>query len=175
MGSWKEVGHLDIIINESPLPTLQTYEMFAINVSGLQTSLAVPPLLGAFYFVIGAMHLALDRAFPGPNTAGIQNQCRDWRFVSAVFGILAADLHLSAWLFSADDSFSHISLVLATVAGFNWFFFDRTKQGILLAAVCAIGAPVSELVLLRLIPLWSYPKADMDLGEWGSFVSWVPW
>ena len=154
---------------------MQTYEMFDISVSGLKTSLAVPPLLGTFYVVLGFLHLSFDRLLPGPETTAIQTRCEDARFVSAAFGVLAANLQLSAWLFSSEISYSHISLALATCAVLNWYVFDRTKQGILLAVVCAIGAPASELVLLQLIPLWSYPKADMEFGSWGSFVSWVPW
>lgn len=60
-------------------------------------------------------------------------------------------------------------------AGLTWVTFDRTWQGAGLAAFCALSAPASELVLLRLVPLWLYPRADVDFGEWGNFVSWVPW
>lgn len=44
-------------------------------------------------------------------------------------------------------------------------------QGAILAAVCALGAPASELLLLHAFGLWHYPRADI-LG--GAFVSWVP-
>jgi hypothetical protein len=56
-----------------------------------------------------------------------------------------------------------------------WLAFDGTAQGVGLAAFCALGAPVSELVLLHFVPLWSYPRADLHFGDLGDFISWVPW
>lgn len=61
-------------------------------------------------------------------------------------------------------------------AGLTWGFFDRTVQGVGLAALCAVGAPFAELIInSQIIELWYYPKADLDFGPLGSFVSWVPW
>jgi hypothetical protein len=45
-----------------------------------------------------------------------------------------------------------------TASAASWFYFDGTRQGLFLAALCAIGAPASELLLLHMIPLWTYPK-----------------
>ena len=104
-----------------------------------------------------------------------QARSRDPRFVAAAFGMLAADLQLSATLFSGNVPFTQISVALALASTATWSVFDGTKQGLALGAVCAVGAPLAELLLLHWVPLWSYPQADMDLGEWGSFVSWVPW
>jgi endoplasmic reticulum chaperone BiP len=64
------------------------------------------------------------------------------------------------------------AFLCSAVAVANWAVFDRTKQGIALAALCALGAPAAELVLLQIVPLWHYPRGDI-LG--GAFVSWVPW
>ena len=58
----------------------------------------------------------------------------------------------------ADVAYIEISSALAVAFGLNWVLFDRTRQGVALAAVCAVGAPLSELVLLQILPLWSYPQ-----------------
>lgn len=57
----------------------------------------------------------------------------------------------------------------------NWFIWCRTRQGLLLAVVCALGAPAAELVLLHFFPAWHYPRADLQIPQLGGFVSWVPW
>ncbi|KAG1671468.1 hypothetical protein FOA52_003126 [Chlamydomonas sp. UWO 241] len=171
---------------------LQIYRMFPVDVAGLHTSLAVPPLLAAFYVVLGGLFIAADALLPGEETQRARQNCSDWRFVAAAFGVLAADLQLSAALFAAgtprnaESALSAAlfaagtppateSAVLALAAAATWFAFDRTKQGVALGAVVALSAPAAELVLLRVVPLWDYPLADVALGEWGSFVSWVPW
>lgn len=41
---------------------LQIYDMFAVEAGALKTSLAVPPLLAAFYMVLGALAPLADAA-----------------------------------------------------------------------------------------------------------------
>ena len=162
-------------LSSSPPHLPQVYEMYAVRGAGLSTSLAVPPLLAVFYAVLGALVVAADQLLPGPGTDAATARSRDPRFVAAAFGVLAADLQLSATLFSGNVPFTQISVALALTSAATWAVFDGTKQGLVLGGVCAVGAPLAELLLLHWVPLWSYPRADMDLGEWGSFVSWVPW
>lgn len=58
-----------------------------------------------------------------------------------------------------------IGAVLAVAAVLNWRLFDGTPQGLALAALCGIGAPVSELVLMKYLGLWHYenPGAPVNL------------
>ena len=67
-------------------------------------------------------------------------------------------------------------VVLGSVAFVNWFVFEKTKQGLALAVLCAVVAPLSELVLINFLHLWHYPQPDW-FGDRGvpSWVSrWIP-
>jgi len=155
---------------------LQIYQVLPFTNGGLQSSLVVPPLLGLFYISLGLLFWLGDGVAAGSeSTKKVQARCQDVLYVALCFGVLAASLQLSAYLYETGTPFGQISLALAAVSAASWLLLDGTLQGLVLAAVCAVGAPAAELVLLRLVPLWSYPRADLDLGEWGSFVSWVPW
>ncbi|KAF5842220.1 hypothetical protein DUNSADRAFT_8620, partial [Dunaliella salina] len=152
---------------------LQVYDLGAIQLGGLNTSLAVPPLLGVFYAVLGALVPLADNIFlDEPSTQRAQERARDVRFVALGFGILVVLTYASAVLYDSGMPFNQISLVLGLGAIVNWFLLDGTKQGLALSTICAIGAPAAELVLLHFVPLWHYPRGDI-LG--GAFVSWVPW
>ncbi len=61
--------------------------------------------------------------------------------------------------------------MLGSVALVNWFIFEKTKQGLALAVLCAVAAPLSELVLINFLHLWHYPRPDC-FGDRGV-PSWV--
>lgn len=134
----------------------------------------MPPLLGTFYLVLGVLTVAADNASPGPATAAVQRRAADESsvgFLAANFGALAAALALSATLYESEQPAVVIGGALAAVTAANWALFDGTKQGLALAALCGLGAPAAELVLMSLTHCWHYPRADVA----GVFVSWVPW
>ena len=54
--------------------------------------------------------------------------------------------------------YNQIALILAACAAVNWRIFDRTVQGLLLATLCGLGAPASELLLMKLLHVWHYAK-----------------
>ncbi len=54
--------------------------------------------------------------------------------------------------------YGQISAVLAATAVLNWLLFDGTPQGLVLASLCAVGAPTSELLLMKLCGVWHYDK-----------------
>ena len=54
--------------------------------------------------------------------------------------------------------YSQIAAILAACAAANWAVFDRTKQGLLLATLCGLGAPISELLLMKVFHVWHYPR-----------------
>lgn len=62
---------------------------------------------------------------------------------------------------------ARIFAILAAVTLANWAAFDRTRQGVALAVLCAVSAPVSEVLLNSLFGLWHYPRADLP-----GMVSW---
>lgn len=149
---------------------LQVYDLYPIVIGGLQTSLLVPPVLGLFYVVLGLLYLLLDNRVPGQQTTQARARAEDVGKVAMSFGALALMLQLSAILYSAEVPYWQVHLVLAAVGLTNWRMFDYTAQGLVLALVCGVGAPLCELVLLGNWDLWHYPQADMF-----GIVSWVVW
>lgn len=153
---------------------LQQYDWLPLQLGGLATSAAVPPLLAMFYCVVGALVLAADAAVGGeqdPATAQAAARSSDVTWVAISFGVLAAQLQLSAWAYASGAPLDQLTALLAAVALASWWVLDGTKQGLALAVLVAVGAPAAELLLLHWLPLWHYPRADI-LG--GQFVSFVP-
>lgn len=150
------------------------YDLGPLNLGALKTSLLVPPLLGTFYVVLGLLTVAADNLSPGPATAAAQERASNASsvaFLALNFGVLAAALALSATLYESQQPTAVIHAALAVVTVANWALFDRTKQGVALAALCGLGAPAAEVVLMVVTHCWHYPRADVA----GMFVSWVPW
>jgi len=90
------------------------------------------------------------------------------------FAALAAMLELSAVLYSNDVPSNTICLALAACAAVNYLIFDSTKQGMAFAVLCAVGAPVAELVLMQSVGLWHYPHGDLAAAIAGGLPKWVP-
>lgn len=86
-------------------------------------------------------------------------------------GVVAALLYLSAVLYQNNVAYAQIWAVLAVCGGINWRIFDGTKQGLLLSVLCAIAAPLSELVIINVFELWQYPHPNI-FGS-GGVPSWV--
>jgi hypothetical protein len=88
--------------------------MLPLDIGGLHTSLSVPPLLAAFYIVLGALFIGADSLTAGSEaTIKARERSKDPRVVAAAFGLLAADLQLSASLYASGTPYEQISLALA--------------------------------------------------------------
>lgn len=61
-------------------------------------------------------------------------------------------------MFDAGVPYGQISAVLAATAVLNWLLFDGTPQGLVLASLCAVGAPTSELLLMKVFGVWHYER-----------------
>ena len=163
-----------------------------MDVGGLHSSLWVPALLGTYYVVLGVMHIGCDALAKQPgslaapleplqrflstpgNVAATQarHSQQSWPLLALNTGVLAALLYLSAVLFDQHVDYGVIAGVLAVAGLLNWHAFDGTKQGLLLGALCAVAAPLSELVIINVFGLWEYTRPDV-FGS-GGLPSWVP-
>lgn len=86
--------------------------------------------------------------------------------------VLAAIIYTSATLHAMEVPTPQIGAILATITIVNWTVFDRTPQGVLLAVLCGVGAPLSEVVLNAVFGLWHYPREDLPgMVSWYSLVS----
>lgn len=53
-----------------------------------------------------------------------------------------------------------ISAIMALAAGANWAAFDGTRTGLILGALLAVGAPVSETFIVNVLGWWHYDRPD---------------
>lgn len=140
---------------------LLLYDRWPVEIGPLHTSLAVPVLLAAFYAVIGGAHVWLDGVFAGEEATRKVLRRVSGSYVALTVGLLAALLQLSAMMYDDGVQFPQIAAALAVCAAANWLLLDGTKQGLLLATLCALGAPAAELLLMRWLGLWHYPRGDL--------------
>lgn len=146
------------------------YDIMPVSLSGLQTSVLVPPLLSAFYLTLGAITLYADSKMKNdPVTmASLENACLSR--TAASFAALAFMLELSSFLYSNGTASNVICLVLAGFAFLNYLIFDSSKQGLALAVLCALGAPAIEVVLMQSLHVWHYQDADFfGMPRWVPF------
>ncbi len=89
---------------------------------------------------------------------------------------VAAILALSSMLYANEVPPDQISLILAGCAAANYLVFDATKQGLVLALLCALACPAAELMIMHILQLWHYPGATLftEIPHSGM-LAWVPW
>eukprot|EP00899_Mesostigma_viride_P027627 jgi/Mesvir1/8049/Mv24171-RA.1 len=141
------------------LADLLRYDSYPLDLplgpATLHTSLWIPPLLGAFYAVLGTLTVACDRALGG------EVKPASWRRVAASIGVVTALLSLSSVLYAQGVPYGNIGLILASLGMANWWLFDRTPWGFALGLFCALTAPASELVIIKYLGLWHYLHPDV--------------
>ncbi|KIY99025.1 hypothetical protein MNEG_8935 [Monoraphidium neglectum] len=158
---------------------LQVYDLGPLRLEtplgALDTSLLVPPLLATWYAVMGLLFMAADSWAANSGDAATAAAARAAASggaarVAAGYALLAANLELSAVLYSRGAGYGQILVALAVTWAASWWLLDRTKQGAALAVLCAMGAPAAELLLMSAFGTWHYSRPDVL----GSFVSFVP-
>eukprot|EP00873_Tetraselmis_striata_P046664 jgi/Tetstr1/466928/TSEL_011382.t1 len=182
--AWRPVGASMFIAGATLGPLLDGihgtvqllhYDTLPVNLGGLHSSLVVPPLLGAFYAVVGALTNLADTLLQesDPATRDCLQRCQSPGQVALSIGIVAALLELSALLYKSGLPYGTLSVVLAAGGAAHWAALDRTRQGLALCALCAVAAPLNELLIINWLGWWQYGAPDV-LGA-GGFPSWVPW
>ncbi|KAI8473527.1 MAG: hypothetical protein J3K34DRAFT_466389 [Monoraphidium minutum] len=156
---------------------LQVYDLAPLRVptplGDLETSLLVPPLLATWYAAMGALFMAADgwaARSGGAAAAAAAPDAPSAGAVAAGYGLLAANLQLSAALYSNGAPYPQIAAALAATWCASWWLLDRTRRGAGLAVLCALGAPAAELLLMSWFGTWHYSRPDL----FGAFVSFVP-
>ncbi|KAF8065737.1 IFT81 [Scenedesmus sp. PABB004] len=161
---------------------LQVYDAAPLTLGpapGLPTSAAVPALLAAFYAVLGALACGADNLAGGDGDAATAAaRARAARglaaWVAPCGAALAASLAASAALYERGAPPASIAAVLAALTAANWAAWDRTAQGAALMALCGVGAPAAELVLMAATHCWHYPAADLSVGGGPGIVAASP-
>ncbi|BBN01565.1 hypothetical protein MPTK1_2g08430 [Marchantia polymorpha subsp. ruderalis] len=147
---------------------LQIYDVAAVDILGLKTSLWVPPLLGVFYAVVGLIQLALDRSLAPRDTI----PKADLRKVITSFLTLSLLLELSAEMYKAGVPYNIEAYILFGLAELNWLLLENTWWGFALACFVGVVCPLAEIPILKLFDLWHYPKANLSIFGVGV-ITWV--
>lgn len=162
---------------------IQIYDSLPIDITAFNldfhSSVWVIPILGLFYVVLG--NHKSDLAHNKRPLAGALHPLADflvgderpapgWGTIALSFGVLALSIELSAWMYQSNWSYPSMHVTLSLIAFLNWTFFDRTAQGLILASICAIGAPIAELPFLLWLKWWHYTQPDLYLID-----SWIIW
>lgn len=154
------------------------YDKLPLVHGGLHTSAVVPPLLAAFYMVLGGLYLKADGWMLEREDSATEAAYRRCNLgtMCLSFGGVAAILALSSALYAADIPADQVSLALAACAAVNYLAFDATKQGLALALLCALACPAAELMIMHILQLWHYPGATLftEIPHSGM-LAWVPW
>ncbi|CAL5226963.1 g9848 [Coccomyxa viridis] len=159
---------------------LLQYDSAPVHIGSLDSSVWVFGLLGAFYAVLGALYVILDglvqsgTILQGKNAGATVEAVKraDLPFTLLSLGVVATLHELSSILYAQGVPYGQIAAILAACAAANWAIFDRTKQGLLLATLCGLSAPASELLLMKLFHVWHYSRPDLIVGGVG-LPSWV--
>ncbi|KAK3274050.1 hypothetical protein CYMTET_17747 [Cymbomonas tetramitiformis] len=159
----------------------------------LETCWWVPVLFGVAGVLLGVSHPLLDdlrqaqsseQAEAAPPVGGWDPS---WAFVLAGIGLFVAQYDASgvldqgtnvaaSWMGQpgvlASTAFGDRSLdvFLAATAVLHWFTFDRSRQGLFMACLTAVGGPLIEIFLINQLGLYHYAHADF-----AGIPAWIPW
>ncbi|CAI5529142.1 unnamed protein product [Closterium sp. Naga37s-1] len=129
-------SHIPLLLPSPPLSVLISLLHFN---SQIFKANAIPSTV-----ILLSIHSAYH-SFPAPFPSHIPLP-----LLSPPLSVLISLLHFSSQLFESHDIPSTgIFAILALCAHANWFAFDRTLPGYLLALFVAVGAPASEVLIMK--------------------------
>ncbi|EIE21281.1 hypothetical protein COCSUDRAFT_43577 [Coccomyxa subellipsoidea C-169] len=149
---------------------LPVYDVLPFKVGPFYQSGLVPLVLAPIWVLYGYLYPLLDSYFDDEAVSSASDKASNLRSVALLWASLAAMFILSDVLYLNNVPHWQISAILALAATANWAAFDGTRTGIILGALLAVGAPLSESVIVNVLGWWHYDRPDY-LGV----VLWAGW
>lgn len=162
-GTFIQVSH-----NNGLLPV---YDVWAFKVGPALQSGLIPIVLAPIWVAYTYLTVLLDEANAEelPTQLAVQH-ARSLAYVLLCWGSVVAAFLLSDFLYLTGTPHYVTSLLLALTCAANWKAFDGTKQGILLGAALAVGAPLAEAFIVNILHLWHYDRPDfLGVPHWSAW------
>lgn len=149
---------------------LPVYDVLPFSVGPFLQSWLVPLVLAPIWVLYGYLYPLLDSYFDDEAVGFASNLASNPRFLVLLWASLTAMFVLSDVLYFKQVDHWQISAILALAAGANWAAFDGTRTGLILGALLAVGAPVSETFLVNVLGWWHYDRPDFfGVPHWAGW------
>jgi len=152
---------------------LPIYDLWPIKIGPFLESGVVPLVLAPIWLLYGYLYPLLDEVFRADAaTTEAQDRASTFSTLAITWALAAGQFILSDVLYLADTPHWQIYPVMAVCTAFIWAKFDRTKTGLILGALLAIGAPAGEAVIANGLHWWHYARPDtpyLDVCYWTAF------
>lgn len=149
---------------------LPKFDVGEFMVGPFVQSWLVPFVLAPIWLLYGYLQPVLDEWFRDDAIDAAELRASSLPFLVATWGLLAAQFLASDWLYLNNVPHWAISLIMGSMAVAIWKAVDGTKTGLSLGALLAVGAPLTECLIV-LAGLWHYDRPDLFglVPHWTGF------
>jgi hypothetical protein len=151
---------------------LPEYDVLPFKVGPFLESGLVPLVLAPIWVLYGYLYPLLDKFFADDATEEAIERASSFGTLANTWILLAGQFILSDVLYLQGTEHWKIYPVMAACTAFNWLFLDRTKTGLLLGSLLAVGAPLGEAVIANGLHWWHYSRPDtpvLNVCYWTAF------
>lgn len=152
---------------------LPIYDLWPIKIGPFLESGVVPIVLAPIWVLYGYLYPLLDEVFAEEEaTLKAAERATKTSTLALTWALAAGQFVLSDVLYLSGTPHWQIYPVMAACTAFNWAVIDRTKSGIILGSLLAVGAPLGEAVIANGLHWWHYTRPDtpfLDVCYWTAF------
>ncbi|KAL3147371.1 hypothetical protein ABBQ32_002851 [Trebouxia sp. C0010 RCD-2024] len=152
---------------------IQAYDPQNFSLGIAKQSGLVPLLLAPIWLLFPYLQVLTDQYNaddPATVEANSDGKAGSLAYNLLLWGSITAAFLLSGFVYLNDFPHWQCSLILSVTAFLNWKAFDNTKQGLFLAALLTVGAPLTETVIVNGLHLWHYDRPDFfGVPHWAGW------
>ncbi|KAK9803687.1 hypothetical protein WJX72_012204 [[Myrmecia] bisecta] len=138
---------------------LPVYDVLPFKVGPFLESGLVPGMLAPIWVLYAYLQPLLDEYFADEAVDRASGRASSLAYNALNWGVLAAMFLLSDYLYLAGFPHWQCTVILGAVGAAVYKAFDDTRGGLILAALLAVGAPATEILIVHL-GLWHYDRPD---------------